>query len=186
MSEQFYGKFVELSQMPNLGEELMLQFATWTLSRQLAATAVVLAFGMTAVSPTEAQGVKREIVSPTWEAKYTFSPAVSTEGGKVIWLAGHVGIVDDDNKSLAGNFDAQVRQTFKNIQKTLAKAGGSLTDVVKMTVFINDGRHAQRFTDLRREIYAKDYPASTLIVAAGFAAPEIMVEVTATAVVSKQ
>jgi hypothetical protein len=37
----------------------------------------------------------------------------------------------------------------------------------------------------RGEFYPKDYPASTLIVAAGFALPEIMVEITATAVVPK-
>ena len=54
--------------------------------------------------------VKKTIIEPSWEAKYSFSPAVITEGGKTIWLAGHVGFVDDAGVSLAGNFDAQVRQ----------------------------------------------------------------------------
>jgi 2-iminobutanoate/2-iminopropanoate deaminase len=79
----------------------------------------------------------------------------------------------------------QLTNAFKNFQKVLAKAGGTLGDVVTMMVFINDGRHAKRFTELRREFYPKDFPASTLIVAAGFALPEIMVEITATAVVAK-
>jgi 2-iminobutanoate/2-iminopropanoate deaminase len=51
--------------------------------------------------------LKKTIVEPSWEAKYSFSPAVVTEGGKTIWLAGHVGFVDDTGTSLAGNFDAQ-------------------------------------------------------------------------------
>jgi 2-iminobutanoate/2-iminopropanoate deaminase len=47
--------------------------------------------------------LKKTIVEPSWEAKYSFSPAVITEGGKTIWLAGHVGFVDDSGASLAGN-----------------------------------------------------------------------------------
>ena len=127
--------------------------------------------------------VKREFLEPSWEAEYTFSPAVVTEGGKVIWLAGQVGFRDDSGKSLAGDFDAQVCQTFKNIQKVLARAGGTLKDVVSMTVFVGDAKLSKRFTDLRREFYPKNFPASALITAAGFAVPEIMVEVQAIAVV---
>jgi 2-iminobutanoate/2-iminopropanoate deaminase len=74
--------------------------------------------------------LQKTIVEPSWEAKYSFSPAVVTEGGKTIWLAGHVGFVDDAGASLAGNFDAQVRQAFKNLEKTLQRAGGTLKDIV--------------------------------------------------------
>jgi 2-iminobutanoate/2-iminopropanoate deaminase len=128
--------------------------------------------------------VKRETIPPTWEEQYTFSPAVITEGGKTVWLAGQVGFVDDTGKSLAGDFDAQVRQTFRNIEKVLSRAGGRLRDIVTMTVYVSDARYSKRFTDLRREYYAKDFPASALITAAGFALPEILLEITATAVVA--
>ncbi len=69
-----------------------------------------------------------------------YSPAVLTEGGKTVWLAGHTGAVDDAGKSLAGDFDAQCRQTFRNIEKTLAEAGAKLADLVTMTVFLIDAR----------------------------------------------
>ena len=127
--------------------------------------------------------LKKTILEPSWEAKYSFSPAVITEGGKTIWLAGHVGIDDDNGSSLAGNFDAQVRQAFKNLEKTLQRAGGTLKDVVWMTVAVSDGRLSQRFTDIRKEIYGTEFPASTLLTAASFAIPEIMVEITPIAVV---
>jgi enamine deaminase RidA (YjgF/YER057c/UK114 family) len=127
---------------------------------------------------------KKEVVAPTWEAQYSFSRVVSTQGGKIVWLAGQVGFVDDNRKPLSGDFDAQVRQTFRSMQRLLTKAGGSLNDVVSMTVFACDGRYSQRFTELRKEFWSADYyPASTRIVAAGFALPEIMVEVTGYAVV---
>jgi len=128
--------------------------------------------------------LKKTIVEPSWEAKYSYSPAVITEGGKTVWLAGHVGFVDDSGTSLAGNFDAQTRQAFKNVEKTLQRAGGTLKDVVWMTVAVCDGRYSQRFTDIRKEIYGKDFPASTLLTVAAFAVPEIMVEVTGIAVLA--
>ena len=53
-----------------------------------------------------------------------------------------------------------------------------------MTVAISDGRFSQRFTDIRKELYGKDFPASTLLTVAAFAIPEIMVEITAIAVVN--
>ncbi len=128
--------------------------------------------------------LNKTIVEPTWEAKYSFSPAVITEGGKTVWLAGHVGFVDDTGASLAGNFDAQTRQAFKNLEKTLQRAGGTLRDVVWMTVAVSDGRYSQRFTDIRKEIYGSEFPASTLLTAACFAVPEIMVEITPIAVIA--
>ena len=95
--------------------------------------------------------LKKTIVEPSWEANYSYSPAVVTEGGKTIWLAGHVGFVDDTGASLAGNFDAQTHQAFKNVEKTLQRVGATLKDIVWMTVAVSDGRYSQRFTDLRKE-----------------------------------
>ena len=126
----------------------------------------------------------RGTLAPTWEEQFTFSPAVITEGGRTVWVAGQVGFVDDGGKSLAGDFDAQVRQTFRNLQKVLARAGATLQDLVSMTVYVGDVRFSKRFTELRREYYAKEFPASALIAVAGFALPEILPEISAVAVVA--
>jgi 2-iminobutanoate/2-iminopropanoate deaminase len=88
----------------------------------------------------------------------------------------HVGFVDDSEASLAGN--AQTRQAFKNLERNLRRAGGTLKAIVWVTVSASDGRYLQRFTEIRKEIYGKDFPASTLPTAAAFAAPNIMVEIT--------
>src|SRR5262249_54685811 len=82
-----------------------------------------------------------------------YSQAVITEGGKIVWLAGQLAVVDDSGKSLAGDLDGQVRQIFKGINATLEKAGGKLSDMVQMTVFITDVRYGDRLTQLRREIF---------------------------------
>jgi 2-iminobutanoate/2-iminopropanoate deaminase len=92
--------------------------------------------------------------------------------------------VDDAGKSLAGDFDAQCRQTFRNIEKTLAQAGAKLADLVTMTVFLIDARYTTRMTELRVEIFGKDFPASAAITAAGFAQPEMMIEIQCVAVIA--
>jgi 2-iminobutanoate/2-iminopropanoate deaminase len=63
-----------------------------------------------------------------------YSEAVITEGGRMVWLAGQTATRDDDGKSLASDFDAQARQLFKNLDRTLQKAGGKLSDMVQMTL----------------------------------------------------
>jgi 2-iminobutanoate/2-iminopropanoate deaminase len=78
-----------------------------------------------------------------------YSPAVITDGGKIVWLAGQLAVVDDSGKSLAGDLDGQVRQIFKLMNATLEKAGGKLSDMVQMTVFITDVRYGDRLTQLR-------------------------------------
>src|ERR1700724_4312791 len=64
-----------------------------------------------------------------------YSEAVITEGGRTVWLAGQTATLDDNGKSLATDFDGQVRQLFKNLDRTLQKEGGKLGEVVQITVF---------------------------------------------------
>ena len=127
----------------------------------------------------------RRYVEGTWQKARAFSPAVVTRGGTVIWVAGHGATHDDKGMSLAGDFDAQVDQSFKNLARTLAEAGGSLTDIVTMTVFIIDARHGDRFVELRKQYFPNGFPASALITCAGFAKPEMMVEIQPVAVVGE-
>jgi 2-iminobutanoate/2-iminopropanoate deaminase len=127
--------------------------------------------------------MQKTFVRGTWQQKRAFSPAVVTAAAeRIVWLAGHTGQVDDAGKSLAGDFDAQCRQTFRNIERTLAEAGGKLGDLVTMTVFLIDVRNTTRMTEIRTEIFGRDFPASAAITAAGFADPAIMIEIQAVAV----
>jgi 2-iminobutanoate/2-iminopropanoate deaminase len=112
-----------------------------------------------------------------------YSQAVVTEGGKTIWLAGQVAATDATGRSLAGDFDGQVREVFSRLGQTIAEAGGSLADMVTMTVFITDARYGDRFTQLRKDIFGDNFPASALITVAALARPELLVEVQGIAVI---
>jgi len=123
------------------------------------------------------QGPRRRYIKrPTAQAR-AYSQAVITEGGRIVWLAGQVAAEDSSGNSLAGDFDGQVREVFARLNRTLEEAGGSLADMVTMTVFITDARHGDRFTELRKETFGDNFPASALITVAGLARPEMLVEV---------
>src|SRR5207253_912448 len=77
-----------------------------------------------------------------------YSQAVVTEGGRVIWLAGQVAGEDSAGRSLAADFDGQVREVFARLGHTLEEAGGRLADMVTMSVFITDARLGDCFTQL--------------------------------------
>ncbi len=131
----------------------------------------------------KAQGFSKRFVTGERQARSGYSPAVITQGGTTIWLAGMTGASDASGKSLAGDFDAQVRETFAVIERTLAQAGGKLSDLVTMTVFITDPRNHPRMTAIRREILGKDFPASASIAISHLANPNALLEIQAVAVI---
>jgi len=129
----------------------------------------------------ERTATKRFLKRETAQAR-AYSQAVISEGGRIVWLAGQVAGADAAGRSLAGDFDGQVREVFARLGATLREAGGSLSDLVTMTVFITDPRFGDRFVELRKEILGDDFPASALISVAGLARPGLLVEVQGVAV----
>jgi 2-iminobutanoate/2-iminopropanoate deaminase len=113
-----------------------------------------------------------------------FSPAVITEGGRIVWLAGQTATVDGDGKDITGDFEAQTHRVFALIDQTLRRVGGRLADLVTMTVFIKEPRHGDRFVEIRKQKFPDgNYPASALITVTNFARPGMEIEIQAIAVI---
>ena len=130
--------------------------------------------------------MEREFIHGTWQKNRSFSPAVITSGSdqRNIWLAGYGAPQQPDGTPLHGDFGAQTRQSFANMKEFLKTAGGTLADIGQMPVFIIDSRYGNEFTELRKEFFPDgNFPGSALITCAGFAQPEMMVEIQAIAVV---
>lgn len=127
--------------------------------------------------------MNRVYVKGDWQQKRAFSPAVVTQAAaRMVWVAGHGGIKADDGTSLAGDFEAQCRQVFRNLERTLAQSDAKLTDIVTMTVFVTDVRFTTRMTEIRTEIFGDNFPASAAVTVTGFAQPEMLIEIQCVAV----
>lgn len=88
---------------------------------------------------------------------------------------------------MAGKRDvaAQARQVFANIEKVVKAAGGGLDDVVNMTVFLKDMRDLPLFLGVRREVFKRDFPASTAVQVQNLADKDGLLEVNAIAVIDR-
>src|SRR4030095_13671092 len=113
-----------------------------------------------------------------------FSPGVIISGGAIGWVAGQIAPQDSQGNNIANNFEAQVKQVFAQVDGVLTRAGGSVDNVVTMTVFIKESRYGDRFVEMRKE-YFKDgnYPGSALITVTNFARPGIEIEIQAVGVI---
>jgi 2-iminobutanoate/2-iminopropanoate deaminase len=115
-----------------------------------------------------------------------YSPAVITRGGKIIWLAGQTTTTDLNGKSLEGDFLGQARADFALMDRTLKRSGGSLQNLVTMTVFINDPRNGDPFVKMRHEMFPDGkFPGSALITVSHFAQPGILIEIQGVAVIAE-
>jgi 2-iminobutanoate/2-iminopropanoate deaminase len=119
-----------------------------------------------------------------FQATRAYSPAVITEGGRTVWLAGQTATRDAEGRDISGQFEAQVRAIFGLIDGTLKRVGGNLGNLVTMTVFINDPRYGDTFVDLRKGFFPDgNYPASAMITVSHFARPGMLIEIQAVAVI---
>jgi 2-iminobutanoate/2-iminopropanoate deaminase len=113
-----------------------------------------------------------------------YSQAVVIQGGRTIYLAGHATAVDASGKSLAGDFEGQVRAVFAFMQQTLETAGGKLSDIVTMTVFITDPRHHSTLTKMRHDLLGDNFPASAVVCVEHLANPALLLEIQGIAIVA--
>ncbi|HEV8015499.1 MAG TPA: RidA family protein [Stellaceae bacterium] len=140
-----------------------------------------LIFAATATAATAIPTRAAEYLAPI-DTQRSYSSGVVTEGGKIVWLAGMGGVTTPDGKKNA-DFASQTRQVFHNIEATLKSAGGSLDNVVTMTVMIRNQADGVEFLRIRGEFFKKNYPASMLITAKDFANPNLLLEIQAVAVI---
>ena len=106
--------------------------------------------------------------------KYSLGAEIP-QGARVLFVSGQVG-VDSRGKILDG-IEKQVAQVFKNIGQVLKAGGMGFKDVVKVNVFLTDGRFIPTYRSVRDQFLSEPYPASTLLVIAGLADPAMLVEV---------
>lgn len=95
-------------------------------------------------------------------------------------IAGQVGAYPDG--TIAEGFRAQAEQAFRNVLTCLDANGFTSKELVRLTVYILDRGHLEEMRAARASVLGPDVqPPSTLLVVAGLAAPEMLIEVEAQA-----
>ena len=81
----------------------------------------------------------------------------------------------------AGDEYVQAKAIFTKIRHLVEAAGGTMADVVKVTIFVTDITRREEVWRARREFFTGNFPASTLVQVAALATPALKVEIDAVA-----
>ena len=98
-----------------------------------------------------------------WESSYVYTQALRV--GDTIYISGQLSHDDDGNLIGTGDIEAQVRQTYMNIQKVLAMHGATVDNIVEEVVYVtNIPKTMEPLSKTRKEVFkGKIPPASTLV-----------------------
>ena len=112
-----------------------------------------------------------------------YSQGILNEGGKLLFVAGQTASDQDGNIVGKGDIKAQTTQVFANLKAVLEEAGGTLDDLVMTTTYITDREYREGYNEVRRGLYKKDPPTSTLVIVKGLAHPDYLIEIAGIAVI---
>ncbi len=106
--------------------------------------------------------MSREVIySPNAPAPIgTYSQAVRV--GYTVYLAGQIGL-DPVTMHLVEGIDAQIDRIFANIQAVAEEAGGSLDEIVKVTVYLTDLANFAKFNEAMAKYFTEPYPARAVV-----------------------
>jgi enamine deaminase RidA (YjgF/YER057c/UK114 family) len=75
----------------------------------------------------------------------------------------------------------QAKAIFEKIRHLVEAAGGTMADITTVTIFVTDITQREKVWQARREFFAGNFPASTLVQVAALANPSLKVEINAVA-----
>ena len=102
--------------------------------------------------------------------------------GDLLFISGQAAIDQSGRIVGVGDFDAQAKQAFENLDRVLRAGGSSLRNVVKVTIFLTDMAHFEKIVELRGQWFTAPYPADTIVEVRSLYSPDAMIEIEAIAV----
>ncbi|MDJ0588402.1 MAG: RidA family protein [Pleurocapsa sp. MO_226.B13] len=123
---------------------------------------------------------------PDWSNYFSQVAVIEKNGIKTIYVAGQVGVDRDKNLVGNGKLQAQLKQTFSNLQTALTSVEATMANVVKMNIYVvnyqpSDAEAIEKA--IRQHFKMGQLPAMSLIGVQALAEERFLVEVDAEAVV---
>jgi len=92
-----------------------------------------------------------------------YSQAVAVNGGRTVYLSGQIGLEPGTGELVSENFEGQVRQAFANLNAVIEASGGSLDNIVKLTLFLTDLSKFGSVNAIMADVIPQPYPARSTI-----------------------
>jgi enamine deaminase RidA (YjgF/YER057c/UK114 family) len=125
--------------------------------------------------------MEKHIITPTSLARPRgFNHGILTTGGRMLWLAGQDASDTDGRIVAPGDLVGQLDQALHNLHAVVHEAGGQMTDIVKLTIFVRsrDAYVAQQraLGAVWKRYFDEYFPALALFEVAGFFQPDALIE----------
>lgn len=91
----------------------------------------------------------------------TYSQAVKI--GQTIYLSGQIPLIPETMQLIDGDISAQINQVFKNLQAVAEAAGGDLSHIVKLNVFLTDLSNFPIVNEIMAHYFQPPYPARAAV-----------------------
>lgn len=91
----------------------------------------------------------------------TYSQAV--KAGSTVYLSGQIPLIPETMEMLEGDIKQQIHQVFQNLQAVASAAGGDLSDIVKLNVFLTDLSNFPHVNEVMAEYFQQPYPARAAV-----------------------
>lgn len=91
----------------------------------------------------------------------TYSQAI--QAGKLVFMSGQIPLDPATMNVVDGDFEARARQVFDNLAAVAEAAGGSLADVVKLTIFLTDLDNFGAVNKVMEDYFDAPYPARAAV-----------------------
>lgn len=95
------------------------------------------------------------------EAIGTYSQAVKV--GTTVYLSGQIPLIPGAMQMVEGDMEAQIRRVFDNLQAVAKAAGGDLSDMAKLNVYLTDLAHFPLVNKVMAEYFSEPYPARAAV-----------------------
>mgnify|MGYP001333303812 CR=1 FL=1 len=103
--------------------------------------------------------------------------------GDQLFISGFVALSNSGEVLGINDPGEQARVIFRNMQHYLEAAGGKMSDIARVRIYLTDIRHRPAVLEARREFFSGDFPCSTLIGVSTLVDPAYLVEIDADAII---
>jgi enamine deaminase RidA (YjgF/YER057c/UK114 family) len=126
---------------------------------------------------------KQIINPPSMAAPTGYSYAVK-KSGTPVFIAGQVALDGQGRLVGEGDVAAQADQAFQNLRTVVEACGGTMDDIVKINIYVTNAAYRSAIVAARQRHFKDGQcPASTYVVIAALAVPQLLVEVEAVAMI---